>query len=121
VVQLLAEQKTYEGARRSHDHGRHWRRLQEARHFRVEQLAELGRQSGATPRHEGVQRALRVAAQTALAEIDAALERIAEGSYGRCVRCARPMPADRLEVLPMAALCMPCHYKAQNPGRSAQG
>lgn len=41
-------------------------------------------------------------------EIDQALERIDDGSYGRCARCGEPIPAGRLEALPWADLCVPC-------------
>jgi DnaK suppressor protein len=41
-----------------------------------------------------------------LAEIDAALQRIEDGTYGLCVRCGRPIDADRLEALPWATLCL---------------
>jgi RNA polymerase-binding protein DksA len=41
-----------------------------------------------------------------LAAIDAALARIAEGTYGRCERCGCEIEADRLEALPYATLCI---------------
>lgn len=44
----------------------------------------------------------------ALREIDAALDRIAKGTYGICERCGEPIPLARLEVLPYARLCMKC-------------
>ena len=40
--------------------------------------------------------------------IDESLERIEAGSYGKCVRCAAPLPDKRLEALPWARHCMPC-------------
>jgi len=40
--------------------------------------------------------------------IDESLERIEAGSYGKCVRCASPLPDKRLEALPWARHCMPC-------------
>ena len=43
-----------------------------------------------------------------IAEIDAALDRIAAGTYGRCTRCGATIPIDRLAVLPEAALCVGC-------------
>lgn len=42
------------------------------------------------------------------AEVDAALRRIADGTYGLCARCGRPIPAGRLEARPMAVLCVEC-------------
>ncbi|HSI97145.1 MAG TPA: TraR/DksA C4-type zinc finger protein [Gaiellaceae bacterium] len=41
-----------------------------------------------------------------IAEIDAALERIDEGTYGICTRCGRPIAAERLEAVPYATLCI---------------
>jgi len=39
-------------------------------------------------------------------EIEAALARIEDGSYGRCVDCGREIPEARLEVRPEAARCV---------------
>jgi len=41
-------------------------------------------------------------------EIDAALDRIAVGTYGACVTCGRPIPPERLEFRPRAATCVAC-------------
>jgi RNA polymerase-binding protein DksA len=41
-----------------------------------------------------------------LAEIDAALTRINDGTYGICERCGHPIGAERLEALPWATLCI---------------
>ncbi|MCS7101998.1 MAG: TraR/DksA C4-type zinc finger protein [Burkholderiaceae bacterium] len=43
-----------------------------------------------------------------LAEIDAALARIAEGTYGICIDCGGPVGRARLQVQPMAVRCAPC-------------
>ncbi len=43
-----------------------------------------------------------------LAEIDRALARIADGSYGRCAHCGRPIAPGRLEARPTATLCIRC-------------
>ena len=61
-----------------------------------------------------VTRALTLAAEWALSEIDSALQRLDEGSYGICERCAEPIPWERLEVLPMSRLCTPCQYLADS-------
>ena len=50
-----------------------------------------------------------------VAEIDQALERIDGGTYGRCVACGELIPAERLQAVPWAALCVPCSAK---PGKS---
>jgi DnaK suppressor protein len=41
-----------------------------------------------------------------LAEIDEALGRIAEGTYGTCVACGQPIGQARLEAVPYATLCI---------------
>jgi RNA polymerase-binding protein DksA len=51
---------------------------------------------------------LRNAALTGLAEVDAAQQRLADGSYGTCVNCGRPIAPARLEARPAAALCIDC-------------
>jgi RNA polymerase-binding transcription factor DksA len=47
-------------------------------------------------------------AEEQLTETDAALARLAAGTYGRCERCGRPIPAARLEVRPTARTCVRC-------------
>ena len=44
-------------------------------------------------------------------EIDQALERLDEGTYGRCVACGVLIPSERLLAVPWAALCVPCSAK----------
>lgn len=48
------------------------------------------------------------AAESQLAELDLALARIAEGTYGRCERCGDPIPHERLLARPAARTCVPC-------------
>jgi DnaK suppressor protein len=48
------------------------------------------------------------AARVRLAEIDAALARVADGTYGVCVRCARLIGAARLEARPATPFCIAC-------------
>jgi RNA polymerase-binding transcription factor DksA len=43
-----------------------------------------------------------------LAEIEAALVRLAAGSFGICERCGQPIPAARLEARPTARRCVGC-------------
>jgi RNA polymerase-binding protein DksA len=43
-----------------------------------------------------------------LGEIDAALKRIDEGTYGTCTNCGKPIPEERLEARPWATLCIGC-------------
>ena len=45
-----------------------------------------------------------------LAEIDAALTRIENGTYGKCTNCGKQIPEERLEALPWATLCIDCQH-----------
>ena len=47
-------------------------------------------------------------AEQHLAEVEAALERVAAGTYGGCAVCGRPIAAERLEVRPTATRCVGC-------------
>ena len=47
-------------------------------------------------------------AELRLTEIDAALARDRDGSYGRCESCGRPIAAERLEARPTARACISC-------------
>jgi len=52
--------------------------------------------------------ALSAQARAEVVEIDVALDKIDEGLYGICDRCAKSIPKARLEVIPWAALCVTC-------------
>jgi|SRR5215831_3135110 len=41
-------------------------------------------------------------------EIEAALARLAEGTYGSCVQCGRAIGRQRLMAVPEASLCLEC-------------
>ncbi|MDX1509935.1 MAG: TraR/DksA C4-type zinc finger protein [Nitriliruptorales bacterium] len=43
-----------------------------------------------------------------LDQIDAAIDRIEDGSYGTCTRCGKPVERARLNALPYAELCVSC-------------
>jgi DnaK suppressor protein len=45
---------------------------------------------------------------SAIADIDRALEKMAEGTYGICEECGRCISSRRLEALPSASLCVRC-------------
>lgn len=88
--------------------------LEEQRGFRTEQLAEVtgvGPEGGAAPVDDArfeITDAVRVGARAALKEIDHALERMSEGSYGSCEGCKGPIPFERLEMLLTARHCIRC-------------
>ena len=52
--------------------------------------------------------ALSAQARAEVEEIDRALEKILEGTYGICERCGQPIARARLKAIPQAALCVPC-------------
>lgn len=103
-------------------------RLEEERREVVERLAELRRgfdgiveasrdsnaddehdPEGATIAFERAQVAALVAqAEAHLTRVEAALDRIGSGDYGRCEVCGEAIPAARLEALPTARTCVPC-------------
>lgn len=43
-----------------------------------------------------------------LTQVQEALVRIDEGTYGNCAGCGKPIPVARLEALPYASLCVEC-------------
>jgi RNA polymerase-binding transcription factor DksA len=43
-----------------------------------------------------------------IGEVERALKRIDEGSYGRCIDCDEPIPPARLHAYPAAARCIRC-------------
>lgn len=57
--------------------------------------------------------ALSAIEQDRLAQIEAALDRLDDGSYGICLACGEPIAPGRLEILPYAMLCVSC--QAQRP------
>jgi RNA polymerase-binding protein DksA len=48
-----------------------------------------------------------------LAAIEAALERIEQGTYGLCQNCGNPIAEERLEALPYAELCIDCKRRSE--------
>lgn len=45
--------------------------------------------------------------------IDAALERIDAGTFGRCTECGTQIPMARLTAIPYAAYCIACERKIE--------
>lgn len=46
--------------------------------------------------------------QDLLAQVNAALQRIEQGTYGICDNCGQPINEKRLEAIPWASLCLKC-------------
>ncbi|MCW2648411.1 MAG: DnaK suppressor protein [Pseudonocardiales bacterium] len=87
--------------------------LEAHRSFRCDQLDQLRRAAllpGRTATDREINESLVTGAQAALREVMQALRRMGDGSYGSCAHCFEPLPIERLEVLPQAALCMTCQH-----------
>ncbi|MGX1128107.1 DnaK suppressor protein [Streptomyces glaucescens] len=85
-------------------------RLQHARSSRMAQLQALEETGQSAADH--LMSAQAEAIRRVLKEIDEAFARIDDGSYGTCLGCSRPVPAERLEILPYTRYCVPCQRHA---------
>lgn len=56
-----------------------------------------------------------------LQDIDAALARIADGSYGSCADCGGEIAHARLKAYPMATRCLPCQEQQERGRGQAHG
>jgi RNA polymerase-binding protein DksA len=63
--------------------------------------------------------ALLARAREQITEIDAAISRLDDGTYGTCTRCGQPVGEDRLAARPAAATCVRC-ARLRVPVRTAQ-
>ncbi|MFG2746868.1 TraR/DksA family transcriptional regulator [Streptomyces chartreusis] len=89
--------------------------LHEQRLFRQDQLRQiaaapraeelLGRRSAAQAE---VHVKLAASARMVLADVEAALQRMADGSYGACHLCRRAIEPERLTIVPQARYCARC-------------
>ena len=73
-------------------------------------LAELGSDSASSD----LSLDRRASESTEIQEIDDAVERIREGSFGRCESCEKPIGKERLDAIPYARLCMPCKIEEES-------
>ncbi|MFI9601654.1 TraR/DksA family transcriptional regulator [Streptomyces sp. NPDC004069] len=90
--------------------------LDEQRLFRQEQLEQIS--AAATSRADAllqrqasqveVRVKLAASARMVLADVEAALERMDDGSYGVCHLCRSPIARERLEIVPQARYCARC-------------
>jgi RNA polymerase-binding protein DksA len=53
-----------------------------------------------------------------LAEIEHALQKFAQGTYGKCELCGQPIGLERLKILPQASLCISCKSRQ---GKNVKG
>jgi DnaK suppressor protein len=70
-----------------------------------------------TQRSADVVNLIRVSAE--LAQVDAALAHVADGSYGRCVDCDEPIAPARLAARPAALRCAECQGYAEHSAQLA--
>jgi len=61
-----------------------------------------------------------VASRTLL-QVQDALHRIEDGTYGKCIACGRPIEAARLEAIPWAQYCLEDQEKQDKAARVEQG
>lgn len=52
-----------------------------------------------------------------LQKIESALDRIKQGSYGKCLMCGNEIPEKRLRALPYAFLCIDCQSHEERMNR----
>jgi RNA polymerase-binding protein DksA len=81
----------------------------------VEEIAtsdHLGETATATLNRE-IDYTLGENSEQVLSEIDGALKRIDDGTYGICANCGQEIRAERLEAYPWASLCIDCKRRAE--------
>ncbi|MFD6289748.1 TraR/DksA family transcriptional regulator [Streptomyces sp. NPDC060205] len=87
-------------------------RLEHERNSRLTQLLALDEAgTDAEPEsEEHVVSAQKDTIRRVLAEVEDAFDRVRNGRYGDCLDCAKPIPVERLEILPYARFCVPCRH-----------
>lgn len=90
--------------------------LEEERGHLREQLQELGAvtydenfaDSGQVAAEQGENRALVNQLEESLAEVERALQKLDDGTYGTCEACGKPIAEPRLEAMPATKHCIDC-------------
>ena len=62
--------------------------------------------------------AIRRKVETSLEEVERALAKLDDGTYGICESCGARIERARLEVLPYALYCLDCQARRESSGRS---
>lgn len=62
------------------------------------------------------ERAIRANERELLQQVNQALARIDNGTYGICANCNRPINERRLEAIPWASLCLDCEEQLGQAG-----
>ncbi|MGC0406313.1 DnaK suppressor protein [Streptomyces sp. SAI-126] len=87
--------------------------LQRLEHERTSRLSQLRAIDEArSDAEEQVMSTQKDTIKRVLAEVEAAFARVGDGSYGNCRNCAKPIPVERLEILPYTPFCVPCQRDA---------
>lgn len=55
--------------------------------------------------------------QNKLTSINNALKRIENGTYGKCLKCHKEIPQERLEILPETVFCIKCKTEQERANR----
>lgn len=74
---------------------------------RLDDNADLGTEASEQFGHEQ-SAAMREETDQALSRVRAAMSRVDDGTYGKCVKCGALIDTDRLGIDPTAELCMSC-------------
>ena len=56
-----------------------------------------------------------------LAQVERALRRLKQGTYGKCEHCSAKIPVARLDALPYSTLCIACQREMEADGGWGQG
>jgi DnaK suppressor protein len=72
------------------------------------QFDEEGGEGGTANVDREIDLHLSAQARATVVEIDRALEKLDDGTYGLCEHCGSAIPDARLQALPYAALCVAC-------------
>ncbi|MER7722246.1 TraR/DksA C4-type zinc finger protein [Streptomyces flaveolus] len=83
-------------------------RLEHARNTRMTQLQALRESS----QDDQLMSAQKTAIERVLKEIEEAFARVENGRYGTCLGCGKPVPGERLEILPYTRYCVACQRRA---------
>lgn len=87
------------------------RALAEEREAELEEAAQEARMAGLLSHLDNRGR-------RAIEDIDAALDRIADETFGMCVDCEEEIPVERLRVIPTAIRCVECASVVDRQGRA---
>jgi len=49
--------------------------------------------------------------------IESALARLEQGKYGKCIKCGKKIPEDRLRAIPYALMCIECQTISERKKR----